>query len=143
VYSDLHEGIVGLFEEAQYLGRPPRLMRPFLSPDEERAFRRAYESRADRRAWLREYRRRPERRKALMVQKDAYRRRIDQALRVKRPRYEVVPLFPYEIAAQPAVHQGPTVTRTCSSCGHIEELRPGLNRWQHMTPYGACVRPAR
>lgn len=137
MYEDLHEGIVALFEEAQLLGRSWRAFRPALSVEEERQFRRAYANRADRRAWVREYRRRPERRKAAVKMKDAYRKRVDRLLRSRRPKFEIVSIVPFD------VHQGETISRYCARCGNVEELRPGLNRWQHMTPYGACERAAR
>jgi hypothetical protein len=53
-------------------------------------------------------------------------RRVNRAMRARRVSYLITPV-------------GVTKTRTCASCGAVEELRPGVERWQHMTPYQRCV----
>jgi hypothetical protein len=113
---DLHQGVLELFAEAQYLARPRRLHHRVLSYEEQRRLVRSF---------------RPRERNRI---KGRWRRRIASELRMERPRYVIEPL-----PRSDHVHHGSTQTRTCSRCGAIEELRPGLDRWQHMTKYGRCV----
>jgi hypothetical protein len=113
---DLREGIVELFDEAQRLVRPGRMLRSFLSCEELRLFKSAYQ-------------RRPERRKV----KNEWRRRIDRELRAKRPVYAVTSL------PVPQAHAGATLVRRCVTCGAAEELRHGIAHWQHITKFGVCA----
>ncbi len=101
MYLDLREGVVELFEAASRLGHRGRRYRPpLLAPHEQRAFDNARQARTD--------------------------RRVNRAMRARRPRYEITPI-------------GVTRTRVCPSCGCVEELRPGVDRWQHMSPYQRCA----
>jgi hypothetical protein len=102
MYLDLRPGIFELFEEAALLGKrsPGYRKPPLLAPHEQRVFDNARQARAD--------------------------RRVNRAMRARRPKYEIIPI-------------GVTRTRVCPSCGCVEELRPGMSRWQHMTAYQRCV----
>jgi hypothetical protein len=110
--------VLELFAEAQHLGRPRKLRPAVLSFEEQRKLRNAFAPR--KRA----------RRAAGRL------RRIDLELRAKRKSHDMIGQEP----GDHAVHQGQTQTRTCGYCGRVEELRPGLSRWQHISHYGACVR---
>jgi hypothetical protein len=58
--------------------------------------------------------------------KNAWCRR--QVRQQKRMRY--VPVF--------LIVPAPVERRACGKCGALTELRAGMSRWQHLTPYGVC-----
>jgi len=122
---ELHEQVAELFEEAQELGGAfVKLQKPVRLWDAREPATRASKLRV----------------------KNEWRRRIDRELRALRAaRRAALPPPPartrpkIQLPPLPPPHAGSTVTRRCVTCGQLEELRPGLTHWQHMTKYGACL----